>query len=436
MFYTKHLNLEKMVLRISKKNLFASIYMFFIIFMPPVFHGINSLYVLDIISLVILLFQYKKQLLNILKNKHIIHFNVMMMLIMLYVLFRVMIDAIFVNKLELNEYLVVMYRFIGVIFFIQIPVLFMVCYYQKNNFSYNEVCKTVINAGLIEACFTFMALLSPTVKKILVTIFINNVYGSVDNISWGSWIFTERLYGFANVLFDGFGYGTGIIAGLAMFILFTESNMIKNIIIFGILLVVPTVNSITGLFIAVIAIPLVLYFGLKSGKIKGKSIIIVVFLILLMILGLVALQEVAPQSMLRLQDNINAILGKETVNSVTSYGNLLRSSYWVLPSDRFSLLFGTGHDIYTTDAFGHSDVGYTNMIWLLGIVGSVLLYGVFVKLILSACKRANNAFEKQVLLFLSVAFLFFEIKGIGIAINTGIPVIILLSFYSLICNKE
>ena len=154
------------------------------------------------------------------------------------------------------------------------------------------------------------------------------------------------------------------------------------------------------------------------------------------ILGMIMLKEKAAMSFRRLWANILAILGD--YKGTTSFSNLMRKSYWILPTKVTNVLFGTGHSVYQIKNYTHSDVGYINMIWLSGIIGSAWLYGSFIALALNVKKCSINTLQKNISIFCIFAFLLFEAKGIGIAINTGIPIIMLI-YYAILfencCDK-
>ena len=68
------------------------------------------------------------------------------------------------------------------------------------------------------------------------------------------------------------------------------------------------------------------------------------------------------------------------------------------------------------------------MIWMVGIIGCIWLYSIFIIPIYTEYRKSETDLKKSILLFLIIAFLFFELKGIGVAINTGMPIIITLMY--------
>lgn len=423
------------MIRIEKKKAYLSLYLFVFIFMPPFLPQINILYILDVFAFVALVLKYQNEYRIIKNNRLIKSFSLSYGLFSAMAIVRNIIDWQFFNRLEFNEYFVNIYRLLGVGILIYVCAIYVACYCYRNEIDFLSLCKCILEAGMIEAFFTVIMLLSPAVKNFFNNLFVMNVYGSWESASIASWTLKERLFGFANVLYDGFGYGTGLIAGIAFWVMLEDKFEIKKIFYFLILLVVPTVNALTGFFIAIIAIMLK---GLQIFKQRGmkKTAFLSIFLVGISgVAGALVLRGRAADSIRRLEDNLLAILGKN--NGITSYNNLRRSSYWTMPQSLAAKLFGTGHSVYTTTKFTHSDTGYTNMIWMVGIIGCIWLYLSFIIPLMKEYKIVRTPFIKGVLVFMAISFMFFEIKGVGVAINTGIPIILSLMFLCAIeINKK
>lgn len=411
---------------INKSKLYLSIYLFFLIFMPPIIPKINVLYFVFVFSFVVITINMKKELYYIINNNIIKKFNISFLLYSIFATIHIVYDCLFGNKLELIEYIYDVYNLVGVGILINVCAIYVVCYSIKHKFNIFDICSCLIYAGLLQGIICCLAILFPIVKNKLNSIFIHNVYGSLENSGILSWTFKERLYGFANVLYDGFGYGTGVIAGISFLSLFENKFSLKRILFFVVLFIVPTVNAITGFFITVIAILLRVAFSLNNKKTSLSKICTVIMVLIILIIGYVILENKASYAVERLQSNIWAILGKN--DGITSYKNLTRKSYWTIPDKLINVLFGTGHSVYTTKKFVHSDTGYTNSVWLVGIIGSLWLYGIFIVSALRIIRVSCDKFKKELMYFCIISFLFFEIKGIGISINTGISVVLIIMY--------
>lgn len=416
-----------MVLRFNKRKVYLSVFLFMFIFMPPIFPYINILYILDVFAVIAIVTKYKSEYLLICTNKTISWFKNTFFIFSVVTIMHNILDWTIGEQLEVNEYIVNIYRIVGVEVLIIACSVYVVCYCLKNNLDFKQLCSCFMYAGLVQSIFAVIMVISPSAKTFFNNLFVMHTYGSIENSGIKSWIFNERLYGFANVLYDGFGYGTGIIAGIAIWLMLEEKKInIKYVLYVLVLIIVPVLNSITGFFIALLAVILKGGQIIKNKGIKFNSLIYCVLLIASAAGGLLILNNRATAAINRLFSNIMAILGKN--DQITSYSNLMRPSYWILPTGIIDKFIGTGHTIYTTTQFGHSDVGYINMIWMVGIIGCIWLYSIFIIPIYTEYRKSETDLKKSILLFLIIAFLFFELKGIGVAINTGMPIIITLMY--------
>ena len=112
-------------------------------------------------------------------------------------------------------------------------------------------------------------------------------------------------------------------------------------------------------------------------------------------------------------------------SSFTSTGVL---SYFILPKNLFDLFFGTGHNIYAVEGLGfHSDVGYINIVWEYGIVGSFIFYTGNIKIFLRAYKNTLDT-QKYTVIFLAVSYFAVSFKGVTLGYSPGSVVNYLMCF--------
>ena len=136
--------------------------------------------------------------------------------------------------------------------------------------------------------------------------------------------------------------------------------------------------------------------------------------------------------------NINiAWVGKglsELLNVIQNNDNNLENASFLsdithFPNDLLDLLIGTGHTAYRLkDILGfHSDIGYVNLIWEFGIVGSVAYFWLTLRLYNSA-NKASAGKERLLILFMLSSFFVVLFKGILIGYNPGVVVNYLMVF--------
>lgn len=101
-----------------------------------------------------------------------------------------------------------------------------------------------------------------------------------------------------------------------------------------------------------------------------------------------------------------------------SESNML-SDFSHLPENTFELLFGSGHSAYGSYEIlkFHSDVGYINLIWEVGIIGTFIVLLGFVYLFYRTFKAVDT--KKITILFIAISYFVVLIKGQLIGYNPG-----------------
>jgi len=100
----------------------------------------------------------------------------------------------------------------------------------------------------------------------------------------------------------------------------------------------------------------------------------------------------------------------------TTATSLFKDDSWRLPRGA-GLIFGTGHSVYGVDGYAHSDVGYVNDIWLVGILGSAFMMTLIAMAVILFAKTDKRMI--CISIFLVGAILIFQIKGRAIMANAG-----------------
>lgn len=408
---------------LSKKRIYLSIFLFFAIFCPPIIKDVNLLFFATAYSVVALLFNYRKDINDFIHQKNIFIFNLSFLVMIIYIFIRMIYDYILGNNLEILGYVRHLYKICGAFFFIQPIAVYVVLYCKRHLIDYKGLLKVIIMAGLIEACFTILMLISPDIRMDLLEVYFKNVYDA-DLTYYASWVYNERFYGFANVLVDIFGFATGIICGLSWFYFIKYD--IRYILLFCVLCIVPVTNSVSGVVMAALGVFVFFMAQMKRGKISKRAVGSIGFILIIAFIGFTFLYENAAGSIERLLNNIYALLGN--YDDITSFKILFSNEFWTFPSGRMNLLFGTGHAVFSTGSDIHSDVGYINNIWLIGITGSIIFYGIFIRLFYAAYRKSNSEIKKMTIAYVLICFFVFEIKGITVSINPGILIIFMLVY--------
>ena len=259
-------------------------------------------------------------------------------------------------------------------FFILIAASFMISLVSKKGYSKDEVVKFLIAVGIIQFICVISSLLVPAVKEFFTSLIIRNSRSEAvvnATISYGGY----RSYGFADNLFDQFGYIISLIIVITFaYGLFEKKKRILLLSLF--FLVMPMLNARSGLLLSLIGICIVsLYYIFINGFNKTYKIIGIA--ILLVLLASVLLNNISLDKLEWLTDGYNEIFNLVTQGDKSGKTiNALFNEDMVWPDD---LLFGAGG---SPNNFGYVgiDMGYVRLIWMFGGIGTVLLFGGYIRM--------------------------------------------------------
>ena len=401
------------------------IYLFLLLFLPPIVKNVNLLIFLSFISFLILVIKYYDESLQIIKSKHVSKVIKYLLLYYFWYFFILLINGLMTKNFYWYNYFITFYSMILVFPLIFICILCIVIYCKKNDLSFDDIVKCIIYAGLIQSAFTLLSFIFPWFKTFLINIMYNNT-GEI--LYKNSYSLRRRFFGFANNLLDSFGYGTGIIAILPLF--YSIKNGKKWLYTMPFLLLVPTLNSRTGLVVFGIGFIFWIIYCIKE-KIIQKYLKLIMYLVSSVFLVFSIVYIFYPTTIGWI---LNDFLSFFHITSGTA-GVLFSKSFMTLPSNFFNLIFGAG---YTVAAYGGivdkigfgSDVGYINEIWKTGLIGVVFLSYLFIKM-LNKVKQKLPKEYKYFTLFLIISTFVVNIKFYVFTCNSGMTIIILLYLFTI-----
>lgn len=417
-----------------KKNTLDEIglvfYLFCFIFAPPIIPKINFIFVVFVYSLIQLYKRKRSLVKSVFIQSKLKCFCTYMILAYFYIIIIMLFGMIFVN-VGLSNYIKTIYRFILIIPITVTCILYILVRAKEMQYDIYELIYAIIKAGLIQATLAIVMFLSPSIKQFLVNIMFAN---TGDDITQNLWVYQRRLYAFSNSILDSFGYGTGVIATLPIFLAFKRK--VKYLFYVPFLLIVPLLNSRTGLIIFGIglAISLPLYLCRMNIKRVVKTSISILLILFCINIGYGIVKEVNPTTVMWVENGISdfiSLFSKD--NEVSSMGytesvsSLFNEEKWYLPNS-IGLIFGTGHNVYQAKGFKHSDVGYINDLWLGGVVGVILFYSPLIVLLIMEAKNKKQRELKYLLYYLLLAFIVANIKGYMINYNVGMAVTLSILF--------
>ena len=406
--------------------------MFLFLFAPPLIPKINFIIFMGIIAAFYLFTEYKKEVSTLVGNQKFKNLVILIFVSYIYIA-TIMLLGLFFDPVNAANYLKTIYR-IFLVFPVTIIIsLFLLFNFKEKKYNKIQILKVIISAGLIQLIFTVsMVVFSPLRDLLLMIIHFN----TGNELSQNLWHLQRRFFAFSQNVFDTFGYGTGIIAALSLFYaLYT--NKYKLIILFPLLLLVPLFNARTGIIIGMLGLFYIFLYLMIDGKvIKMIKISVLALILSISIIPVYSyLSEKSPETIMWVEsgylDIISVIKGEEGSDSATV---ILSDEKWELPDD-LRLVFGSGHTVFEADGYRHSDIGYVNDIWLVGIVGFIIFYSFFALLLVYAIQRSISKLDTILILYLTSAFLMTNIKTIVYSYNVGTALILFLLIYFAFENR-
>lgn len=410
------------------------VYLFLVIFSPPIIPNLNIIIPVTVYSLISLTFNYKHTLLKVLKNSIIIQF------IKIYILcygttFFLMYMNIVINKeLFINNFATNIYRMFILTGALLVCIIYFLVRAEALGYKFNDVIRIFVYSFLLQVGIALLAFFIPSVKSFLLTVMENNTGSDVfyreGLFSYG---YTYRYNGFAGTLLDTFGYGMGLAASVIAVIGFYKS---KKYLLWALLLLIPSVlNSRTGLLIAAIGFVIAFIFSLFKSTPQKVLKQLGGFLVILLVVGVIFYITAinSPSTVGWILDGFESIfdfLTGQEVRAFSTADKLFSDDFWALPETARGLLFGEGFRLYgMSEILGiASDVGYINHIWLAGVIGMVLMYIPFLYLFVSISLSKKYPFSNAIAAVLTISYFVMLIKGDIIGYNVGMFVNIFMAF--------
>lgn len=235
-----------------------SLYMFVLIFAPPIIPYPQL--VLMMVSLILVIGQYR----NLYKMVTVkSSMNIWLKGMVLWAMYVVVIslgESLLVGDIvDFPHYIHIFNRY-GMLSIVGIPCcLFILCEFQKHNYDISFPIECIINAGIVEGICSIAAFVSPEIKSVFISMMEKFTGGT-----YSIWYTTVRSYGFAGTLVDTFGYGIALIAGICFFYGIIKKR--KYIIYSFIIAIATLLNSRTGVAIYFISIGISVLYVLKNAR--------------------------------------------------------------------------------------------------------------------------------------------------------------------------
>ncbi len=405
----------------KKSNIVLSLFMFLLIFLPPVLR-VNPRIMVSILGLLYIGYTLIR------KKRIVIHFKDVRYLLgyvpfLIYVLLSFFLRY-FVGDVR-EEIIATFISFTLMIVHVFIGCVTLNLIIDEYNISNEDFFTSIAVAGCIEIILVIMSFIVPSIRNAFVTLIINNSTSeSVSGIIRRHLYY--RGYGLANDIFDSFGYISALmITVLFMHAIYNKRHGMMLVAVF--LIIMPALNARTGLMLSAIGIGLCLLIRFSPEKILkyiGGTIIVV-------IMGAIAFRFLPETTSEWIIKGVTSTIQLLYSNEKTGvYANILDDDI-VLPP---KIIFGVGVPPEMTGLSG-IDNGYIQCIWRFGLIGTILLVIGIVYMTIYLYKRAISQEIKTIITVYCVLIVVYLIKLYSLG-NTSANILFLSIAPIMMKNKK
>lgn len=388
--------------------LWMSIYVFILLFMPPLL-PFSFLHIVAIIAWLHILTHigtYRAFFKGNIKR------NVFYMtLIMLYLFF-----VMALNGQNISNIIRELYSRLGAIAFEMIPAACYVVY--KASKRRVEIIDLIIFAATIQGVISVITFFVPSIQNFIISTMVRNGYSDAY-LKFTSY----RLYGVSYSMLFGMPIANSIIGVIALYRGLSKG---WKYLVYAILITFSAiVNARISFIVLIISLVYILY---EVVRFRGAKNIIKVFRLLvytgfILVVGTWifnymsgSYERIVTGWISGLQNTIALIFNEDNASSYYSYyrGDLK----WQLPEGILSKFFGTGQRVIRGNSTYRSDIGYINDIWLGGFFYSILIYLSVIRetVHLNSWFKKKNGFRLAGIILL-IILIVVNIKGSIVGIN-------------------
>lgn len=410
----------------NRLSIVFSIMLFFIVFNPPLIGGFSFTLLFLILSFLYCV-KNVNILFSILRVKKIKSILNLIIIFFLYIFLTGFINYAEYNNTEIFSNIID--ALVGYDSLLSISFA-IVIFSIKKKLDFDHLLRGYVFAGVYQSILGIACLLIPPVKTFFNSLVEMN--SRSEKISRTiEFVSAYRNYGFASTLFDIFGMAMSVLAILAIFqgIKGKKSYYIAAAMI----TLCAVINSRTS-FVLILVGLLVFVFSTRGKVTMGWVLKRVVFL-MVVVVGIFFLFEwvVNNQTTDQLVWLASALTESQSDPESQGYFYTLLNEFIFFPDNALSILFGTGMSpMQLIDK--NTDVGYIQYIWYYGIVGSVLLYLIYYKLLRYSVKLntwPDNKLFQAILIMIAIYLVKLTCLGYSMASVIFFPICVFT-----ICNRD
>lgn len=402
------------------RNIWAVLFFFVLFFSPPFLPKIHLF--LAVFSIAMLMIFYKKKVMYIISVSEQWKWGGVWLFLFCYAVIIIISNwLLFQDVVQPSHYMSLFNRYFVLLVTVIPCVTYYLAYAKEKQITLEDTLRFMIGAALIETACVFLSFLFDPIHEFF--LFFLKKYGD-SRLYSNTWYLTIRSYGFAGTLVDVFGLGMGLLAGISLFygVLHKRRYMLYSILI----ALAGMMNARTTLIIYAISVGIAILYTLTHVRLK--LILQWVAIIGCSVLGLsFALSFLKEQNLATYDWIMNGIKSVQQIfkgeGTSDSLAILFSDGFWSFSDNTFQLLFGSGHSIYITEDGMHSDVGYVNEIWFVGIIGALILYTFMIWLLTRCYSTTKNKLVRLCSIFFLLSYFVFNIKASVLGYNPGASVL-------------
>ncbi len=419
--------------KIGVKKILLSAFLFMLIFNPPLIRGIDFIKVSAALALMYIIFNYQrfKAFISKPKAKSSLSFFA------IYILYGMGVNTVWAlirsadsqhSNLNLSEGISLVTTYL----LLFIPVIAVCLYAEKNRIDFIGMLECLLIAFCCQAFLAIIAFISPDIKRSFVELIYQNSGNSyIAKIVQGS--STRRVYGLAANLWDHFGGSCAIMFGVCVCMFQQGHN--KRIINAALIVFMVYLNSRTALLTCLALIGITLCYQFKNSF----SVQTVIKLLVSLAFCYMAFQIISSSISGNTSDWVSDAFDNIELFFSDSREESSLNSYlndFVFFHDNYTtVIFGQG--LRPRDIIGkNSDIGYVEIIWKYGVIGSILLYVSYFNLIKKA--RSDNKMYNQIVFYILIVLALFHMKIniLGVNSTTIVANLVLFSLLSYSSDSE
>ena len=418
--------------------------MFIVFYSIPLISWMHTISLYSLYACFMILLKYRIELKRILKEvekqyKLFTLFAIYTIFICLFNLIYITIDG---GVCSMTPYIKTIYQCIvrTVMSFGASAYLAIIC--LKHKITFDRLMKYFIFLACIQFIFVIATYLSPMIKGVVidyVSAHLKPTSRVVEILTSESYVRTRntRIFGLAGNFFEQYGYVSTMFFLSAMYLGFKRHW--SYLMLMPIPLISTAINSRTGVVLCIFTAAC-MTIKLCSRNIRFLCRAILLFVI--MISGVSALMLLSPSennmTYLWLQEGYRSILSlKSGIHNTTGSLNTLLTSHIVFPSSVVKLMFGEGYMIASPGITTvHSDIGYINIVWACGIIGSFLIYYTHLSFFMHAYMVINGHIAKAYIIGSTIAFFIMHYKTTSIGSSPTVIITYFIMLYSIMYNYQ